>query len=276
MGVERRVGDIGDVQQRLFVFDELDGSLFSRGDEAVDLVASAVVVGIDHGADLFGRHGQESGQRVDAFDLGEFQGGEGGPGIVELGPRLLHIQLRNVAGVELYLCHMGDPLLDGDVPFGVGDPLLGGAVGDVVSRHFREKRDRQRVVGGDGGVETRLRRLDTAGVFPPQVQLPPHVEVERVGVDLPILIGRHVSPREGLLLGVEHPRTDPQRRPGLEDAKARTFEIEILFFCLFDEAVEHRIVEKAPPLRHRIVGDVAIGRYLFGQRRRCEPGKVGP
>ena len=237
------------------------------------------VVALGHFQQRPRRTTEQHGQRVARAQHLALQLGNAAEGAEVLGLGLLQVELVAVAAAEQALGDLVAALLAARVFAGDPQARLGGAQREVGFRHLRAQQHQGVLVVGPGGKVAGVRRLDRAAEAPPEVEFPADVET---GAVLPqVAVERAVAARlvviqiEGIGAGLLQLRIAPAvgdaelgarfEHPQAGDPQRRTAGVG-----LGDQAVQHRVVELAPPLaavrlrsrlaellQRRAVGDLA-------------------
>ena len=226
----------------------------------------------------------------------DLQGGDGRAGLLQDGPRLLHVEPGRGADPEFLLGEGQDSLLDPDVVPRDLDALLGDPILHVVRGHVRQQGHQGCVIVLHRSIQAGIGRLDVPADAAPQVELPAQVEaVEPVGErSRPLTrweqvekrpdeghVGVEVDPavRPGRLLGLgeDVAHGDRLAGPGLEDPCARDAEIRVLLVSRNNQGVERGIPEDLPPVLQVVVLHAGIIRLDPFRSHGCRrPAVIGP
>ena len=101
---------------------------------------------------------------------------DGRTGLLQDGPRLLHVEPGRRADPEFLLGEGQDSLLDPDVVPGDLDPLLGDPILHVIRGHVRQQGHQGCVVVLHRSIQAGIVRLDVPADAAPEVELPAQVE----------------------------------------------------------------------------------------------------
>ena len=128
------------------------------------------------------RHAEQRAERVVGLPERDLQRRDGRTGLLQDGPRLLHVEPGRGADPEFLLGEGQDALLDPDVVPRDLDPLLGDPILHVVRGHVRQQGHQGCVIVLHRSIQAGIVRLDVPADAAPQVELPAQVEaVEPVG-----------------------------------------------------------------------------------------------
>ena len=128
------------------------------------------------------RHAEQRAECVVGLTERDLKRRDGRTGLLQDGPRLLHVKPGRGADPEFLLGKGQDSLLNPDVVARDLDPLLGDPILHVVRGHVRQQGHQGRVVVFHRSIEAGIVRLDVPADAAPQVELPAQVEaVEPVG-----------------------------------------------------------------------------------------------
>ena len=204
------------------------------------------------------RKGEEETETVDGDLNGTLQGRNGGLGGGEKRGSLRDIEVAGEALVVALAGEVEGVLLGGDVLFGDGETLLGGAGLDVAAGDLAEEGDEDVAPAEFGGGELGVGGFDVAAVAAEDVDFPGSIEARLVEVERLGDAGRErevavfADPLAGVgTVGVEggqeSGRGNARLGAGLADAGLGDFEVEVGGDGAVDEGVEFGIVEGFPP-----------------------------
>ena len=128
------------------------------------------------------RHAKQRAECVVGLTELDLKRRDGRTGLLQDGPRLLHVEPGRRADPEFLLGEGQDALLDPDVVPRDLDPLLGDSILHVVRGHVRQQGHQGCVIVLHRCIQAGIVRLDVPADAAPQVELPAQVEaVEPVG-----------------------------------------------------------------------------------------------
>ncbi len=142
----------------------------------------------------------------------------------------------------------------------------------------------QIVILRDAGKIAGIRSLDAAPEFAPEIDFPAQAETGVVGREgdvppgRPHLAGTQDTAGHLLLLRVEQAACNHQLCPRLQDAHPRRTHVGIDALGLGDQALQHRVIEIAPPLlglRFRLAALFGRQRIERAARPAGQPGHLG-
>ena len=196
---------------------------------------------------------------------------------------LINVQFIGVAGVEAGLDDLQDVVLQFHIVPGQLDLFLRLPHLHVVLGHVAQQGDQHGVVVLHRPFQLGLGAQHLTAVESPEVQLPGQIEAEvplvaelgKAGEKLRRRRGQAVIATGGVLgLREDFALGDGQRGPGLKDARAVLFQVDVLLVGMDDQIVEHGVIENAPPAAQ--VGSMAADADVAGfdpARRDCGLGR---
>ena len=175
----------------------------------------------------------------------------------QLGARLEHVELSDIAAAEPGLGDLNRTLLDGDIFARDLELRLRVADGDVGVRDLRDEQHQRVVVAGDGGQQVGVGGFDRAPELAPEIEFPAdagadvifpiaQVSGRRVGG---VLAGRRIGHAAVCLLDlrVEVAHCNPQLRARLQHLQACDLQAVVVLIGDLDQLAEDRVAESFPP-----------------------------